>query len=313
MEAQKRRFKNKYSPISVKNKNIESMITRFEPSEMPLAPDQTPYHIRIKPETLADKVILVGDPARVEMIAKRFDRITAKTSNRELVSCSGTYKGKPLTVLSTGMGVGCIDIVVNELDVCANINLQTRQPNPTFRSLELVRIGTCGSIQPDLEIGSAVASQFVVGTDGLAYYYQGTKEVNEDALTESFSRHCLWREEFPKPYAIGASNELMERVAYDMQKGITVTAGGFYAPQGRQIRLPLADRELNERLKTFSYQGLRVTNYEMETSALYMLGTMLGHKTLTLCSVIAGRSAGKFSKDYHTAMQELIDTVLERI
>ncbi len=289
------------------------METIFEPSELVLAPDRTPYHIRIKPETLADKVILVGDPARVEMIARRFDKISARTANRELVSCSGEYRGKPLTVLSTGMGVGCIDIVVNELDVCANIDLQTRRLNPTFRSLELVRIGTCGSVQPDLEIGSAVASRYAVGIDGLAYFYEGTKGWNNNALSSEFASHCAWREDFPKPYAIGASDELLERVAYDMQKGITVTAGGFYAPQGRQLRLPLAERGLNDRLKTFSYQGLRVTNYEMETSALYMLGSMLGHKTLTICSVIAGRSSGKFKGDYHSAMEQLIDTVLERI
>lgn len=277
-----------------------------------LAPDGTPYHIRMKPEMLADKVILVGDPARVDLVASRFDRVNDRTSNRELVSCSGEVGGKNVTVLSTGMGVGCIDIVVNELDICANIDLKTRQAKPLHRTLDLVRIGTCGSLQPEAPIGSAVCSRYVVGTDGLAYYYDMQKVLDRE-LTAEFISKTAWHSPLPTPYAVEADKELLERLSKDCIQGITLTAPGFYAPQGRQLRYSLFDPLLNSRLRDFTYKGFKIMNLEMETSALYALGTMLGHRTLTLCSVIAGRSSGTFSGSYRQSIEDLIDHVLENI
>lgn len=296
-----------------KRKTDKNMETKFASSELVLAEDNTPYHIRIKPETLADKVILVGDPARAELISKRFDKISAHTSNREIVSYSGTYKSKPLTVLSTGMGVGCIDIVINELDICANVNLETKQPNPSHRSLDLIRIGTCGSLQDELEVGMCVASAFAIGTDGLGYYYKGIEKINEAEMVATFCKQVDWKPNLPTPYAIGASKTLLDKIAFDIPCGITLTAAGFYAPQGRKIRLSPADETINQRLKGFSFNNLKITNYEMETSALYGLGRMCGHNVLTICNVIAGRTSGKFSKDYHKSMDDLIDLVLERL
>lgn len=288
------------------NKHLDS-------SELVLANDGTPYHIRIKPEALADRVILVGDPARVDLIAKRLNKVSNRTNNREIVSCSGEYNGKPITVISTGMGVGCIDIVVNELDICANIDLQTRQIKQEHRSLNLVRIGTCGSLQEDLEIGSHVVSEYAIGIDGLAHYYKDLETVNQKELVDEFCKQCLWSKNLPIPYAIKGDESLLQKIASNMQKGITITAPGFYASQGRQIRLQTSDSKINQKLKDFSYNGLKAMNYEMETSALYALGTLLGHKTLTVCNVIAGRTSGKFAKDYHRSMEELIENVLERL
>lgn len=289
------------------------MQSYLKDSELVLAPDGTPYHIRINPQTLSDNVILVGDPARVGLIAKRFDKIISQTSNREIISCTGTYKGKQLTILSTGMGVGCLDIVVTELDICANVDLSRRTLKPQHRTLNLIRIGTCGSLQEDLNVGDCIVSRYVIGTDGLAYYYKDMERINCDELTEKFVKEIRWKEKLPTPYGLEADNTLLQKLACDLKQGITVTAAGFYGPQGRQIRLSLADETIDERLKSFSYKGFKVTNYEMETSALYALGKMLGHKTLTLCNVIAGRTEGKFSKDYHKSMEDLIDLVLERI
>lgn len=289
------------------------MNRQFEPSELVTATDGTPYHIRIRPEALADNVILVGDPARVDLIAGKLDKVGDKTSNREIVSCKGEYKGKPITVLSTGMGVGCIDIVVNELDICANIDLQTRQIKQEHRSLNLVRIGTCGSLQEDLEIGSHVVSEYAIGIDGLAHYYKDLETVNQKELVDEFCKQCLWSKNLPIPYAIKGDESLLQKIASNMQKGITITAPGFYASQGRQIRLQTSDSKINQKLKDFSFNGLKAMNYEMETSALYALGSMLGHKTLTVCNVIAGRTSGKFAKDYHRSMEELIENVLERL
>lgn len=288
------------------------MNKKFESSELVLAPNGTPYHIRMKPEMLADKVILVGDPARVDLVASRFDRVNDRTSNRELVSCSGEVGKKNVTVLSTGMGVGCIDIVVNELDICANIDLKTHQAKPLHRTLDLVRIGTCGSLQPEAPIGSAVCSRYVIGTDGLAYYYD-MRKVFEKELTMEFCGKMNWQKPLPTPYAVEADKELLERLTEGCIQGITVTAPGFYAPQGRKLRYGLFDSSLNSRLRDFTYKGFKIMNLEMETSALYALGKMLGHRTLTLCSVIAGRSNGTFSGSYRQSIEGLIDLVLEKI
>lgn len=289
------------------------MQSRLKESELVLAPDGTPYHIRLNPQTLSDNVILVGDPARVGLISKRFDKIISQTSNREIVSCTGMCKGRQLTVISTGMGVGCLDIVVTELDICANIDLETRSLKPKHRSLNLIRIGTCGSLQEDLNVGDCVVSRYVIGTDGLAYYYKDMERLNCNELTEKFVKEMQWKKNLPTPYALEVDSSLLNKLATGLHQGITVTAAGFYGPQGRQIRLPLADEAIEQRLKSFSFKGFKITNYEMETSALYALGTMLGHKPLTLCNVIAGRTNGNFSKDYHRSMEDLIDLVLDRI
>ena len=289
------------------------MNTKLAASELVLAPDGSLYHIHLKPHQLADNIILVGDPNRVGMVSKHFDEIDYKVSNREINAHTGIYNGVGVTVISTGMGTDNIDIVLTELDACANINLETREINPKHRKLNLIRLGTSGSLQEDIPCGAFLASKYVIGIDGLMYFYQNNENVLEKELADSFVSFMNWDESLPKPYGVEVSDSLFLKIAYDMDCGVTITAPGFYGPQGRVIRIPLAFAEINNRISDYRYKDYRTTNYEMETSALYALGKNLGHDCLTICVVVANRKRGEFLENYHNEMDTLIKLVLKRL
>ncbi|MCF0212685.1 MAG: nucleoside phosphorylase [Bacteroidales bacterium] len=281
-------------------------------SELTLAPDGTLYHIRLNASTLADNVILVGDPGRVEMFKPMFSSIEHESYNREMHAITGLCQGKPLTVLSTGMGTDNIDIVMTELDACANMDLATRCPKAEHRTLNIVRIGTSGSLQAAIPCGSLVASAYAVGLDGLLNYYEHTPSNLERELTNHIVAHLNLPAAFAKPYGASASQQLITSIAHDMHHGITATAPGFYAPQGRHVRIAPTIHDLNERLASFRYGGCILTNLEMETSAIYGLSSIMGHNALTVCLIIANRPTGQFLNDYHAPMQELIEKVVAR-
>lgn len=281
-------------------------------SELPLQADGAIYHLNLHPEELADNVILVGDPGRVEMISAMFDSVELRKQNRELITHTGTFHGKRISVISTGMGTDNIDIVLTELDALANVDLSTRTVKEEHRALNLVRIGTSGALNPDIECGSFLASAFGLGIDGMLRFYDTHDLIRED-LVEAFVRHTGWDNVLPYPYCTPCSPVLLERIAHDMKQGITVSAPGFFGPQGREVRAKLKYPELNSRIETFEYQGNAITNMEMECSALYGLGSLLGHHPLTICLIIANRVTGKFLDSYHDRMEQLCHTVLERI
>lgn len=283
-------------------------------SELVLNPDGTVYHLKISPENLADNIILVGDPNRVEIISNFFDSIEFKGQNREIVTHTGYFTGKRITVMSTGMGTDNIDIVLNELDALVNIDLEKRRIKDEKKSLKIFRLGTSGGLQPELEINSVIVSDYGLGFDGLVHYYGNSHTVIDKHITESFINYFGWKEPLPKPYCIPASQELINLfVGENVHNGITATASGFYGPQGRQLRLDLAYPDFNEKLKHFTYEKYKILNFEMETSALYALGKMLGHRTLTLCVAIANRENKNFSKSYKGAILELIELLLTKI
>ena len=288
-------------------------MTALKASELTLADDGSLYHIRLFAEDLAEKIILVGDPKRVEDISKHFEKIEIKKANREIVSHTGTYKGKRITAISTGMGVDNLDIVITELDACKNIDFKTREIKSNHTALTLVRIGTTGAMQKDMDINSYICSKYVVGIDGMMWFYNNKEGIMEQELQQNFTAFMQWHSPLPTPYCVQADNELVERIAFDIKQGITITAPGFYGPQGRCIRLPLYREDINTLLHNFTYKGYKVTNYEMETSSLYCLAKNLGHKALTICNVIANRELGSFAKDYHTSMNGLILQTLDRI
>lgn len=286
----------------------------FAPSEMIVNADGSIFHLHVKPEQLADKVILVGDPDRVNLVAKFFDTKEAEVESREFHTVTGTYQGKRITALSTGIGCDNIDIVVNELDALANIDFQTRHQKPEFRQLTLVRIGTCGGLQPYTPVGTYVASVKSIGFDGLLNYYAGRDEATDLAFEAEFKRQVKWNDRMGNPYVAINSPELLEQIAKDdMVRGATIACGGFFGPQGRELRLPLADPQLNEKIEKFEYDGLRVTNFEMESSALAGLSTLMGHKALTCCMVIANRLIKEANTGYKNSIEGLIKTVLDRI
>lgn len=280
-------------------------------SELPLQNDGAIYHLNLHPEELADNVILVGDPGRVEMISSMLDTIEVKKQNRELITHTGMYKGKRISVISTGMGTDNIDIVLTELDALVNIDLKTRTEKETHHALNLVRIGTSGALQPEIEVGTPVASSFGFGIDGVMQFYDYGDICRED-IVDDFIRHTGWNSRLPHPYCTPASPILLERIGHDMRKGITVSAPGFFGPQGREVRAKLKYPELNRMIELFRYQGLGITNMEMECSALYGLGNMLGHHPLTVCLIIANRVTGKFLDSYHDLMADLCRKVLDR-
>jgi uridine phosphorylase len=282
-------------------------------SELILNPDGSVYHIHLLPEQLAENVIVVGDQGRVETVSAHFDKIECKVENREFVTHTGMYQGKRFTVLSTGIGTDNIDIVLNELDALVNIDLKTRIINSTKKSLNIVRIGTSGALQADIAVDSFVVSSHGMGLDGLLNYYAGLDLCDEPAIAQAFIKHTQWPEGLPYPYVVKASQKLLNLIGHDQQQGITATAPGFYGPQGRQLRLAPSLPDLNEKLGSFSHNNLRVTNFEMETSALYGLGKLLGHDCVTVCAIIANRVARTYSKDYKTAINNLISLVLERL
>lgn len=286
----------------------------FPPSELPINEDGSAFHLHIKPEQLADKVILVGDPGRVTLIGKYLSDIECEVSSREFHSITGTYNGKRITVLSTGIGCDNIDIVMNELDALVNIDFNTRTENDEHRTLTLVRIGTCGGLQPETPIGTFIASVKSIGFDGLLNYYEGRDEVCDTELEKAFVKHMDWSPKKGAPYVAIANEELINSIACDdMVRGITIACGGFYGPQGRQIRIPIQDPEQNSKVESFEYDGLKICNFEMESSALAGLASLLGHNAMTCCMVIANRYAQKMDTAYTNQIEDLIKLVLERI
>ena len=271
------------------------------------------YHLNLHPDQLADNVIMVGDPGRVDMIASFFDKIEVERQNRELVTRTGWFNGKRITVLSTGMGTDNLDIVMNELDALANIDLKTRMPKETHRSLNLIRLGTCGALQPDIEPGNNVATRYAIGLDGLLYFYEKHKEVNEIAMRDAFIKQMDYPKDLPKPYVVEGSKMLFDKLAEGYYQGVTATAPGFYGPQGRTLRMHLSYPENNNKIEHFDYQGWRVCNFEMESSALYGLGKMMGHNCLTICVAIANRVTEKFTTDYHPYVRKLVESTLQRL
>lgn len=282
-------------------------------AELVLNPQGNLYHINLNADTLADNVLLVGDPERVNMFKTIFDNIEFESQNRELHALTGTFRGQRFTALSTGMGCDNIDIVATELDAAANIDLATRSIRQQHRSLNLVRIGTSGSLQADIDCGSLVASRYAIGLDGLLNYYEHSDQGFEPAMQQAFAQHMQLNPALAAPYCVSGSAKLLEKVAEGMHHGITVTAPGFYGPQGRNIRLAPSIDQLNERLAQFSWNGTRVTNLEMETSAIFGFANALGHEALTVCLIIANRPAGTFLNDYHTPMRQAIGTIMERM
>ena len=263
---------------------------------------------------VADDVILVGDPGRVDMIASYFDTIEVRRQNRELWSRTGYYKGKRITVLSTGMGTDNLDIVMNELDTLANIDLKTRCSKEEHRALNLIRLGTSGALQADIPVEeSYVATRYAIGLDGLLYFYGNNNDVNEIDMRDAFIEQMDYPKDLPLPYVVEGSKTLMDRLGEGYFQGLTATAPGFYGPQGRELRMPLAYPENNHKIEAFRYKDWRICNFEMESSALYGLGKMMGHQCLTICAVIANRVSEKFCADYHPYVQKLVENTLERL
>ncbi len=286
----------------------------FPPSELIVNADGSIFHLHVKPEQLADKVILVGDPGRVANVANHFDTIECDISNREFKTITGTYKGKRITVISTGIGTDNIDIVVNELDALANIDLVTRYEKPEFRQLTIVRIGTSGGMQPDLPLGCFLISEKSIGFDGMLNFYEGRDAVSDLEFEASLKEQLNWNPQLAAPYVVDADKELIERIGKnDMIRGVTISANGFYGPQGRVLRIGLADPTINDKIEAFRFKHYKITNYEMEGSAIAGLSSMMGHKAMTVCCVIANRRVEAANTNYQPYIEELIQKVLDRI
>lgn len=285
-------------------------------SELIVNQDGSIFHLHLKPEQLADKIILCGDPDRVGMIANYFDSQECDVQNREFRTITGSYKGKRITVQSHGIGGDNIEIVASELDALANFDLEKRCVRDEFRQLTMVRIGTSGGLQPESPIGSYVASEKAIGFDGVIYFYDGTEIVRDLAYEKALTQQLDWKIEGLKPYVVSADAELLERIVGNdgrIIKGSTIACNGFYAPQGRKLRLPLADENLNKKIEDFRYEGYKITNFEMESSALSGIASLLGHKAMTVCCIIAGRQNLNMNTDYKGSIDDLIQLVLERI
>ena len=283
------------------------------PDQLPINADGSIFHLHLKPEQLADKVVMMGDPERVPVVAAFFDSIEFDQQSREFRAITGSYKGKRITALSHGIGCDNLDIVMTELDALANIDLKTREVKPEFRSLTLVRIGTCGGLQPFAPIGSYVVSEISMGMDGLIFFYEGGKQICDFEISEKFSKHVQWNNLLAMPYFVQSDKTLVEQIGHDMVKGITISASGFYGPQGRHVRLGLSNPEQNKQIESFEYRGLKICNYEMESAALSGLASLMGHKAMTTCVVIAGRYSGGMNTNYKGSFDGLIEKVLERI
>lgn len=288
----------------------------FAESELIINKDGSVFHLHVRPEQLADKVILVGDPGRVALVASHFEEKEMEVESREFRTVTGTYKGKRITVISTGIGCDNIDIVMNEVDALANIDFQTRTEKQQLRSLEIVRIGTCGGLQLNTPEGTFICSEYSVGFDGLLNFYEGRNAVCDLKMERALISHLGWTGNMcqPYPYVIKADENLVERIAQnDIVRGITVACGGFFGPQGRQLRVPLVDPHQNEKIESFEYEGMHITNFEMESSALAGLAKLMGHRATTACMVIANRRAGKANTGYKNIIDDLITLVLDRI
>lgn len=284
------------------------------PSELIINPDGSVFHLHLRPDQLTDRIILVGDPSRVDMVASFFDKKTFEVSSREFHTIGGTYKGKPVMCLSHGIGPDNIDIVVTELDALANVDFATREVRPEPRSLTMVRIGTSGALQPELTIGTPVIAEKAIGFDGVLNYYAGRNSVADLDFEHALCDHTGWNPLWAKPYVVDADKELVDRIGRDdMVRGNTISAVGFYGPQGREVRLHLANPDLNSRIEAFEFKGRKITNYEMESAPLQGLGRLMGHKAMTVCSIIANRYNNTANPLYKNAIRDLVRTVLDRI
>lgn len=288
----------------------------FPPSELIINSDGSIFHLHLRPEQLADKVILCGDPGRVDTIARHFDTVECEVQSREFHTITGFYRGKRLSAVSTGIGCDNCDIVMNELDALKNIDFGTRRAKNRPTSLEIVRIGTCGGLQPYTPIGTFVCTAKSIGFDGLLNFYAGRERVCDLDMERAFLRHMDWTRRPCLPYVVESSPELLARIfapERGMVKGYTIACGGFFGPQGRQLRVPLANPRQNERVESFEYEGLRVTNFEMESSAIAGLAALMGHRALTVCMVIANRVVQEANANYKNQIDDLIRIVLDKI
>lgn len=283
-------------------------------SELIINQDGSVFHLHLLPEDIADNIILVGDPGRVEVAASFFDHIELKKQNREFYTITGSYKNNRITVISTGIGTDNIDIVVNELDALANIDLKARTKKEGHRTLNLIRIGTSGSLQEYLPVDSYLMSKRSIGFDGLLNFYANRNSVSDLEFEDAFKKYVNWNKLLASPYVVDASEELIQKLdGDDMTKGVTISAPGFYGPQGRQLRLPIVDQDINDKIEAFEFKGQKITNYEMESSAIFGLSKLLGHNAVTICAIIANRRRKEYSKDYKPVIKELIKIVLERL
>ena len=285
----------------------------IESSELIITDEGRIYHLDLHPEDIADNIIIVGDQERVPVVSKYFDKIEIKRAKREFVTHTGYINNQRITVLSTGIGCDNIDIVLNELDALANINFETRLTKKKLKSLNIIRIGTTGALQKNIPVDSYVISTYGLGFDGLIGFYDAKFDDYEIALKKAFLQQTPWPVDANQPYFIKGSDALIKKIGKDIIKGITATANGFYGPQGRSLRLNPKVPEMNEYLSRFEYNGQKILNFEMETSALYGLSALLGHQSCTICAVIANRFSGKYSKDYKKAVEDLIQIILQRI
>ena len=284
------------------------------PSEFIINSDGSAFHIHVRPDQLTDRIILVGDPGRVNMVAAFFDTKTFEVSSREFHTIGGTYKGKPIMCISHGIGPDNIDIVITELDALANLDFETREIKPNFRQLTMVRIGTSGAMQPEITIGTPVIAEKSLGFDGVLNYYAGREKVVDQEFEDAFKKFVNWNPLWASPYVVDADPELVAQIGKDdMVRGNTISAVGFYGPQGREVRLPLAHPTLNSLIEKFDFKGRHITNYEMESAPLQGLGKMMGHRCMTVCSIIANRMNNNANPNYKNAMHDLVKTVLERI
>lgn len=282
-------------------------------SELIVNPDGSIYHLKLKPEHISDKIIIVGDPGRVKKVSSMFDKIEVEIQNREFFTHTGTYKGKRITVISSGIGTDNIDIVVNELDALVNIDLEKRRIKDKKSVLNFVRIGTSGALQEDIPVDSFLLSEMAAGFDGLLNYYQNRDNISNLDIEEAFKKHVNWHRQLTDPYFVDATPSLVDKFKTDIKKGITISAPGFYGPQGRQLRLKAVDENINDKITNFSFDNKRITNYEMESSAIFGLSKLLGHNAVTLCAIIANRLRKEYSKDYKPVIKDLIKYVLDKI
>ncbi len=286
---------------------------RIAESELIINADGSAFHIHLRPEELADNVILVGDPGRVAMVSEFLTDIEFRHESREFVSVTGKYNGKRVTVLSTGIGTDNIDIVMNELDALANIDFKTREVKKEHRTLTVLRIGTCGAVQPDIPIGSYIFSHISVGCDGLLNWYADREKISIMDMEEAFKKHVGWNKYLASPYFVRASQKLIDKFKDVTVKGVTISAGGFYGPQGRVLRLPLAMPDMVSKFESFKYGEYRITNFEMEGSALAGICAHLGHDAGTVCCAIANRHIGSSNPDYKALVRGLVKLCLDKL
>ncbi len=282
-------------------------------SELIINDDGSVFHLHIRPEQLSDKIIMMGDMDRVTLTASFFDTIEYEVQSREFRTITGYYKGKRITALSHGIGPDNMDIVITELDALANIDFKTRTQKPDFKQLTMVRVGTSGGLQPHCHLGAFVVSARSLGFDGVINYYEGRQAIVEEAFEEAFLQHVNWNPLHCRPYAVQADEELVARIGHDMIHGTTISAIGFYGPQGRHVRLPLANPHLNKQIESFNFHGQQITNYEMESAPLAGFAKLMGHKAMTVCTIVANRVAGEANSNYKGTIADLIKVVLDRM